>query len=282
MFIQTRRNFMNSKPVDLGNRHRAASAYLRLNQPSKSSTRIVTIAVLSAISMSAFAQGRDTEVRPNRDNLDARVNIDKVFTTQGDVPKDFNPRFSFDVKVTEEKLPPAPPGCKWETPKYEPANGQVNVNSGTAGKVTVINHLVCPAVDQACKDAKSLNVNLKGASQWLIAGQPPVPVSPVPSIFFPNSSNIEWVQKSGSTANSSTYEGKIEFCLCPNSRAQATVADYRSDDVGKLSFNGVAPFINAGSQWQPPSSNTGPAEPVPELWTPTKVTAETVVQHLQS
>lgn len=226
-------------------------------------TRIHAL-ILSSLSVLAYAQllpglGNpviiDNVPHYKGDPLDANLKIDKVLVVQGKPPAGWTPKFEFQVNV-RENLPPAPQGCKWQTPVYTPPTGTTNVASGQAGVVQVKNVLVCWP---ACEGTK-LSADLKGVSKWLISGAAPAPVTPVPSIFVPNGPNTEWVQKQGAVANMSNYKGAIDFCLCPDQRAKANVNNYRSDDVGKLSFsyNSSPALLQAGSQWAS-GANAGPA-----------------------
>ena len=229
-------------------------------------TRIHAL-ILSSLSVLAYAQllpglGNpviiDNAPHYKGDPLDANLKIDKVLVVQGKPPAGWTPKFEFQVNV-RENLPPAPQGCKWQTPVYTPPTGTTNVASGQAGLVQVKNVLVCD--DKFCADAKNITVDLGKAVNWLrTPNGPPMTLVNPPQVGWAKpgtppsgqfSSSGEWVglDSSGSTGPS-TYSAQIPFCLCAEpSTARAIVDDLRGDNQAKVSFDSSAPFVQTIDQY---------------------------------
>jgi hypothetical protein len=211
-----------------------------------------TVVVLSSVSALSFAQtlpGRGnidgTAAIYQGDRLDANVKIDKVLEIQGQPPAGWVPKFEFQVGV-KENLPPAPQGCRWQSPVYAPPSGTTTVHSGENGVVQVKNVLVCE--DKFCAEAKNIDVDLGKAINWLRtpSGPPMALVSPPPVGWAKPgtpptgqfASSGEWA---GLNSNGSgpvgTYTAQIPFCLCGDpSTARTTIGDLRGDNQVKVAF----------------------------------------------
>ncbi len=206
----------------------------------------------AAFSTMALAVGaavaQDAErIRP----LVADVKINKQLIVTGQPPANFNPQFTFNVNVTENRLPPAPEGCKWEEPKYEPAGGNTtavtgNGVTGAPAQVTVINRLVCAPPDK-CQGAGPLNISLTGISRW-VRTSPAGPLYSWPSNTYSGTPGANWVSVTPSINTDATggdFKSEIQFCLCSGNIARADVNTYRADNSAKLTFDAPSPTVFA-------------------------------------
>lgn len=191
----------------------------------------------TAIALAATAAMAQNEerVRP----LQADVKINKQLQITGQLPPGYTPpQFTFEVKVTENTLPPAPEGCKWEAPAYQPPGGNTTATTGGAAQVTVVNRLVCPPPPPiACQKAGAVNVSLLGAAPWNNPGNF-ANVSPlIPG--WSTSGTVKWVGQntSGSQSGAAQYPADITFCLCEGAKAMADVKDYIADNSASIGFD---------------------------------------------
>ena len=208
-------------------------------------TSLGKAAAFSAIALAVTAAvAQDAERGRQIPHPHADVKVNKQLIITGQPPANFNPQFTFNVHVTENKLPPAPEGCKWEEPKYEPAGGNTTAVTGngvTGGpaQVTVINHLVCAP---PCP-GKELTIPLDGLSQWTKSGGGSFAnVTSINPAWISNGGVTKWVGLSanGSAPSNASYTAQIPFCSCPLSKVDVQVTGYRVDDKGLISLTGPA------------------------------------------